>query len=528
MKKATSIISAAVCMAALTSSVIPAKVSAADKIYGTMNIPYADFYSAEIANAYEVDAVSSATTSKWKMNDPGKLVAGTYNDGSGTILGVTFPVEVNASDAAALSKYGFKALDSKPAAYKEVTVSGDTLTVSKVIDTNGEQNVSGSATVSTSTRYGDYQLNVKGYPEDADLYGVIVNTKEGDKYALRHLENIWRAGQLAWSAGITTKEGHGNELKFDDYKSSMGKTVTSVTFITLDGYTTVDVGENYLPVKFKGEVKAENSAAGNGKTSLTLTGFPEDYKKNITAGESFTASETEISYTNAKPGKYTVTVTDDSKKYAAVSGDFILTTDSIPVKYSDGKLAAADGYSDEDAANFIKNITSVDVNGTAYNAAGKRSIKIVVDDGTLDFAVKSGENNVFDGSGNYSISVTATGYTNPYSFEVKPEEEPSTEPETASEIMTEAVTETDDVTETEAVTETANETQTETASESGTETNTAQTTSTASAEVTSSQSTAADVSDKDSPKTGDTGSGVPAAVFALAAITAFAFRNKRS
>ena len=170
------------------------------------------------------------------------------------------------------------------------------------------------------------------------------------------------------------------------------------------------------------------------------------------------------------------------------------------------------------------------MNGSGYNAAGKRSIKIVGDDGTLDFAVTSGENNVFDGSGNYSISVTATGYTNPYSFEVKPEEEPSTEPETTSEIMTEAVTETetDDVTETEAVTETANETQTETASESGTETNTAQTTSTASAEVTSSQSTAADVSDKDSPKTGDTGSGVPAAVFALAAITAFAFRNKRS
>ena len=127
---------------------------------------------------------------------------------------------------------------------------GDALTVSKLIDTNGEQNVSGSATVSTSTRYGDYQLNVKGYPEGADLYGVIVNTKEGDKYALRHLENIWRAGQISWSAGISTKEVHGNDLKFENYASSMGKTVTSVTFITLDGYTTVNVGEKYLPVKF--------------------------------------------------------------------------------------------------------------------------------------------------------------------------------------------------------------------------------------------------------------------------------------
>ncbi|MBR4626431.1 MAG: DUF1533 domain-containing protein [Ruminococcus sp.] len=470
MKKTISLISAAA-LAALTAASLPVNAADGEKVYGTMNIPYADFYSAEIESDYEVDAVSSATASKWAMNEPGKLVAGTYNDDNGTILGVTFPVEVNSADVDKLEKYGFAKLDEKPIAYKEVSLSGDTLTLSKVIDTNGEQNVSGSAEVSTSTRYGDYQLNVKGYPEETDLYGVIVNTKEGGRYALRHLENIWRAGQLSWSAGITTKEGHGNELKFDNYKSSMGETVTSVTFITLDGYTTVDVGENYLPVKFAGEVKAEDSAAGMGKTSLTLTGFPDDYKKNISVGEGFTVSETEISYTNAKPGKYTVKVTDDSGKYALMSGDFTLTTDDIPVKYSDGKLVKADGFSDEDAANFIKNIASVEVNGTAYNAAGKRSVKLVGEDGTINFEVKSGENNVFDGSGNYSITVTATGYTKPYSFEIKPE------PETT--------------------------------------TITATTTTTASG-------------NSDSPKTGDTGAGVSAAIFALAAMSAFALRKKKT
>ena len=174
---------------------------------------------------------------------------------------------------------------------------------------------------------------------------------------------------------------------------------------------------------------------------------------------------------NAKPGKYTVKVTDDSGKYALMSGDFTLTTDDIPVKYSDGKLVKADGFSDEDAANFIKNIASVEVNGTAYNAAGKRSVKLVGEDGTINFEVKSGENNVFDGSGNYSITVTATGYTKPYSFEIKPE------PETT--------------------------------------TITATTTTTASG-------------NSDSPKTGDTGAGVSAAIFALAAMSAFALRKKKT
>ena len=67
--------------------------------YGTMNIPYAEFYKAEIDDAYTVDAVSSATTKgKWGMNGEGEIVEGTYNNGNGTILGVKFPVEVSSSD----------------------------------------------------------------------------------------------------------------------------------------------------------------------------------------------------------------------------------------------------------------------------------------------------------------------------------------------------------------------------------------------------------------------------------------------
>ena len=72
-------------MAALTAAAFPVTAASAKKIYGTMNIPYADFYAAEIDSAYEVDAVSSATRArdenskaKWQMNQEGGLVAGTY------------------------------------------------------------------------------------------------------------------------------------------------------------------------------------------------------------------------------------------------------------------------------------------------------------------------------------------------------------------------------------------------------------------------------------------------------------------
>ena len=427
MNKIISIISATVCTASLAVATFSSSAAENDKIYGTMDIPYADFYKAEIESAYEVDAVSSATEKKWKMNGEGEYVEGTYNDGNGTILGVRYPVEVSSEDVAALSeKYSFTPLDSKPAAYKEVSLSGGALSVSKLVDTNGEQTVDGSATVSTNSYYGDYQIKVTGYPENTVLYGVIVNTKEDDHYAMRHLENIWRNGSYAWSAGIKTIEYHGNHVSYEDYESSKGKTVTSVTFITLDGYTTVNVGEQYLPIRFAGEVKAEDAAAGTGKTSLSITGFPEDYKKVITADEGLTVTETEVSYTNAKPGTYNVNVTDESGKYAPMTAQFVLSTNDVPVKYADGKLTTADGFTDEDKANFLNNLATVDINGTSYRATGKNGIKLFNEDGSVNFDTAVKEEKVFAGEGTYNITLNSTGYNTPYSFEAKNEAQNTT------------------------------------------------------------------------------------------------------
>ena len=441
MKKIITIISAAVCTAALTPTTFSASADG-EKVYGTMNIPYADFYKAEIEDAYTVDAVSSATTKgKWGMNGKGEIVEGTYNNGSGTILGVNFPVEVSAEDVDTLKeKYDFAPLDSKPTAYKEISISGDSLSVSKLVDTDGEKTVDGSATVSTNSYYGDYQIKVTGYPENTVLYGVIINTKEDDHYAMRHLENIWKSGSYAWSAGIKTVEYHGNNVKYENYASSMGKTVTSVTFITLDGYTTVNVGEQYLPIRFAGEVKVEDASAGTGKTSLSLTGFPEDYKKAISVDEGFTATETEVSYTDVKPGKYNVNVTDENGKYAPMTAQFILSTNDIPVKFTDGKLTTAEGFTDEDAENFKKNLATVEINGTSYKATGSKRINLFKEDGSIDFDATVSDAKVFENNGTYNITLNSTGYESPYSFEVNNEVKSTTAKTTTKTTKTTAKT----------------------------------------------------------------------------------------
>lgn len=142
MKKITSLISAAAL--AMSGTVIAPTASAEETIvYGTMNIPYAEFYRAEISgstNEYEVDAVSSATTSKWSKNGEGELFEGTYNqandDGAGTILGVTYPVAVTQADLDSFGEnnYNFIAVDYVPSAYKTVTIEDGKAVFSAVQD----------------------------------------------------------------------------------------------------------------------------------------------------------------------------------------------------------------------------------------------------------------------------------------------------------------------------------------------------------------------------------------------------------
>lgn len=500
MKKITSVICAAACVL----SAVPFSANAADgdKVYGTMNIPYADFYAAELNNTVPVDAVSSATTTKWKANNTGKmgddgkwqnggLAAGTYNaegeNGGGKILGVVYPVEIAKADLDKLSdKMGFTELSEKPVAYKPVTVENGKASFGKLVDSDGAETLSGEMTVSANSSWGDYQISVKGIPTNCDIYGVIVKTKEGTDYGMRALENIWRNGAVSWGAGIKEKEPHGNVLSSEHYKSSQGQTITDVTFITLNGYSTISGQNGYLPLKFADSIKVDNGKSGKGSVTFDNSAFPADYKAKGEVADGFTVSGNTISYNNAQPGNYTLTVSDENGKYSPIRGSFTLTTDAIPVKYSDGKLVAADGASLTDAANYLKNISAVTVGEKRY-AAGRRGATIIDSQtGEVKLDAKSGDANVFDGSGKYKLTVEATGYEKAYEFEIN---------------------------EQAAVTTTTSAT---TAS---------RTTSTTKAASTTTRKTTT-AAKTDSPKTGVPGAAVPMTLLALAGFSAAAFRKK--
>lgn len=507
MKKITSIVSA-VALAVSVTCAVPLYAGADEDtvVYGTMNIPYADFYRAELSGApiaYKVDAVSSATTAKWSKNGEGELFEGTYNqpneDGTGTILGVTYPVAISQKDLTALGSdnYGFTPLDTAPAAYKNVTVENGNAVFSAVQDDTPVTASGSSIKLGTSTPWGDYIIDINDAPELGAIYGALIRTADGNAYAMVHELNIWR-GELAWSSGIKTSEPHGNTLPYENFVGLMGSLINEVVFITKDGYTTIPA-DTYVPVKFTGEINVGKGSSGTGSVELSTSGFPDDYNKTYAVGDNFTVTDTAVSYNNALPGTYTLTISDDSGKYADVSADFVLSTDDMPAEFSNGSLVKAKGADEAGFANFMKNISAVSVNGNEYKSSGKGSVKIIGEDGNIDISASAKGEKVFPENGTYHVSVTSAGYNNSLEFDLEvgassPADQPA-----------------------QTITTTANGSSNST---------TTSTKSSGSSAKTTAKTTCASAASS-APKTGVAGAAVPFAVMASAAVIAAASKKKR-
>ena len=126
----------------------------------------------------------------------------------------------------------------------------------------------------------------------------------------------------------------------------------------------------------------------------------------------------------AKPGKYSIDVTDSNDVYAHFTTNLLLTTEAIPVAYDaeTNKLTITDDSTDADLTNYVSNLATVTVNDTPYSASGRGAVTIVKEDGTVDFsAVRSfrGETTeIFPTAGEYTLKLTANGYLNDYTFTV--------------------------------------------------------------------------------------------------------------
>ena len=402
--------------------------SRSDYSYVLMNIPYGEFYKAELSeNAPAVDAVSSATMNKTRSG----LAAGSYHvnaDGS-DITGVIYPVRVKTSDLSGLTQvtdsssvsitttlkgktstteykgqdalfesesHSYYYLSSTPSFYKEATLSDGKWTFGKATGAASE----GTATIAkfkTSGHHTDYEIKVESdkITKGQKVYAVVVTDTDGNSYGLRHVAEIW----------------HAIELGFEADSALVGKTISAVTYYTDDGVIKLNLAEKlHVPVISGAKAEVAKSAADAKETTLTLSGFPEDFAQNVKVPEGMSYADGKINFGSALPGSYTVTVSDAKGKYADVTANFTVSTSKVAAKYDSESvsLKAADGANDAALANYLKNITSVKVGDKEYAATDKDAVTIINSNGYLDLTAKPFAD--MKSGSSYTITVKANYY----------------------------------------------------------------------------------------------------------------------
>ena len=300
--------------------------------YVLMNIPYDDFYKAELKNNdVKVDAFTSATKQKTRSS----LAKGSYHvnsDGS-DITGVTFPVKVSdisvlkdkkqIKDNASVSittaikgkettteykgkdalfesdSYSYYVLSEEPSYYKELTVGEDGSFTFSAIEgkSAAPETKQVQAEFKTKSNYGDYQLKFDKTEFNSiintntdTVYGAVINTTDGTTYGLCHQENIWKGYELAWSTGYTT-ESNGCHLNSEHFESMIGKTIDSVTYYASNGIYTLDIAD----VK----VLAKNSYVYAG-----LTWGEYWSQENVTAAGNVSGSDEKDSHNESDTGAF--------------------------------------------------------------------------------------------------------------------------------------------------------------------------------------------------------------------------------
>lgn len=321
--------------------------SRSDYSYVLMNIPYDEFYKAEMSeDSAPVDAVSSATMNKTRSY----LAAGSYHvnpDGS-EISGVIYPVRVKNSDLSGLTRitdsdsksitvslkgkettteykgkdalfesadHSYYVLSETPSSYKEATLTDGNWSFGKA---TGAAVTDSEATISKFTTNGhhtDYEIKVnsKKIEKGEKVYGVVLTDTEGHSYGLRHIAEIW----------------HAIELGFNADSAVVGKTIKQITYYTDKGTFVLDLAnELYIPVQAATATVAEADFT-SGETTVKLSNeLPEDFEPeySITVNKKesnfFTYANGKITWnkdaSDIPSGTYQLVIHDKNGKYADI------------------------------------------------------------------------------------------------------------------------------------------------------------------------------------------------------------------
>lgn len=447
--------------------------NALDKyVYGTANLSYADFYYGELNDVEEdaeinldaedkaasyresgmYDAVSSATTNKYKSFFSSTYSEDNTNGQGGSIIGmkdvnIAVPTSLyeNAKKAISDKKEcsnklleiisSMKLSDTTPFEYKILNGDG-TLTAMK---SDVTEDTSDTLTIKTQSSYGQYEVDpvtsenspLSKLSAKDSLLGIIVEDKDGNKYGMEHLENIWVGGKFAFAVTDGFKEKHGNTIDYKRHESLQGKTIKKVTYLVKDGADIV-INTNLkcktLAVSDSIKATANDNFKDGATVSVDTTAVPSgsNYtlssvsmgKTVLTEGADYTYANNTLTIKatdNTGAGSYSMVFTDNT--YSDIVASFTLesgykTGDISINKNNQVTLPAGVNFK-----KYVNNITSIKINGVEKTGKGGIKATDLFDaDGNINFnaAIKGKDGSstpVFaDKSASYTIELTSTGY----------------------------------------------------------------------------------------------------------------------
>lgn len=441
-------------------------------VYGTANLSYADFYYGELNDVKEdaeinldvedkaasyresgmYDAVSSATTNKYKSFFSSTYSEDNTNGQGGSIIGmkdvnIAVPTSLyeNAKKAISDKKEcsnklleiisSMKLSDTTPSEYKILNGDG-TLTAMK---SDVTEDTSDTLTIKTQSSYGQYEVDpvtsenspLSKLSAKDSLLGIIVEDKDGNKYGMEHLENIWVGGKFAFAVTDGFKEKHGNTIDYKRHESLQGKTIKKVTYLVKDDADIVintDLKCKTLAGSDSIKATTNDNFKDGATVSVDTTAVPSgsNYtlssvrmgKTVLTEGADYTYANNTLTIKatdNTGVGSYSMVFTDNT--YSDIVASFTLEsgykTGDISIN-KNNQITLPAGVSFE---KYVNNITSIKINGVEKTGKGGIKATDLFDaDGNINFnaAIKGKDGSstpVFaDKSASYTIELTSTGY----------------------------------------------------------------------------------------------------------------------
>lgn len=441
-------------------------------VYGTANLSYADFYYGELNDVKEdaeinldvedkaasyresgmYDAVSSATTNKYKSFFSSTYSEDNTNGQGGSIIGmkdvnIAVPTSLyeNAKKAISDKKEcsnklleiisSMKLSDTTPSEYKILNGDG-TLTAMK---SDVTEDTSDTLTIKTQSSYGQYEVDpvtsenspLSKLSAKDSLLGIIVEDKDGNKYGMEHLENIWVGGKFAFAVTDGFKEKHGNTIDYKRHEDLQGKTIKKVTYLVKDDADIV-INTDLKCKTLAGSDSIKATANDNFKDGATVSvdtaAVPSGSNytlSSVSMGKTVLTEGTDYTYANntltikatdnTGVGSYSMVFTDNT--YSDIVASFTLEsgykTGDISIN-KNNQITLPAGVSFE---KYVNNITSIKINGVEKTGKGGIKATDLFDaDGNINFnaAIKGKDGSstpVFaDKSASYTIELTSTGY----------------------------------------------------------------------------------------------------------------------